>query len=85
MNRKKRIETIMKNNFIYDFLNVLDDSHLHAGHQNYNGKQESHFTIIFKLNAEIKLTKLQVHRKINELLKDEFSNGLHALQIQLIN
>jgi BolA protein len=84
MNRKKRIETIIKSNFIYDFLNVLDDSHLHAGHQKYDGTQESHFKIIIKLKAEIQLTRLQVHQKINDLLKDEFSIGLHALQIQII-
>tara|TARA_B110000196_G_C20959950_1_gene573466 strand:- start:285 stop:542 length:258 start_codon:yes stop_codon:yes gene_type:complete len=85
MNRKKRIETVIKNNFIYDFLDVVDDSHLHAGHQNYDGKQESHFKIILKFKVGIQLTRLQVHRKINHLLKDEFSKGLHALQIQIIS
>ena len=32
-----------------------------------------------------KKSKISIHRKIYELLKDDFQNGLHALEIKIAN
>ncbi len=64
---------------------VKDVSILHKGHNNYDGKNETHFSIIINTNNKNKESKLSIHRKINELLKDEFNMGLHALEIKIIN
>ena len=85
MNRKKKIELILKNNFIGWKTVVNDISNLHKGHNNYDGNNETHFSIILNTNNENKESKLTIHRRINELLKDEFSLGLHALEIKIIN
>ena len=85
MNRKKRIEHILISNFKDCKIQVIDDSIKHRGHNNFDGDQESHFEIILKKDSIIKEKKLQIHRKINELLKDEFINGLHALEIKIYN
>tara|TARA_B100000586_G_scaffold31970_1_gene20510 strand:- start:139 stop:396 length:258 start_codon:yes stop_codon:yes gene_type:complete len=85
MNRKKKIESILRKNFL-DWETVVNDiSILHKGHNNYDGSNETHFSIILNTNNKNKESKLSIHRKINKLLKDEFSLGLHALEIKIIN
>jgi BolA protein len=85
MNRKKKIESILKKNFLGWQAVVNDVSILHKGHNNYDGKNETHFSIIINTNNKNNESKLSIHRKINELLKDEFNLGLHALEIKIIN
>ena len=85
MNRKKKIESILKNNFSGWKTKVNDISILHKGHNNYDGNNETHFSIILNRNNQNKESKLEIHRKINKLLKDEFNLGLHALEIKIIN
>ena len=85
MNRKKKIELILKKNFLGWKTVVKDISILHKGHNNFDGNNETHFSIILNTNNKNKESKLSIHRKINELLKDEFSLGLHALEIKIIN
>ena len=85
MNRKKKIESILKKNFLGWKAVVNDISILHKGHQNFDGKNETHFCIILNRNNKSKESKLTIHRRINELLKDEFNLGLHALEIKIIN
>ena len=85
MNRKKKIESILKNNFSGWITKVNDISILHKGHNNYDGNNETHFSIILNMNNQNKESRLTIHRKINELLKDEFNLGLHALEIKIIN
>ena len=83
MKRKKRIEKILYKNFISWSIEVKDKSFLHRGHGNFNGKEETHFIIILQSKMNKKFKKLIIHQKINELLKKEFLNGLHALEIKI--
>ena len=82
MKRKKRIENILHNSFNFVSIKVEDISILHRGHNNFNGKDETHFKITLLPKKIESLNRLSIHRKINELLKDEFSGGLHALEIK---
>ena len=85
MKRKKRIELILNKNFSNCSLEIKDVSILHKGHNNFDGTQESHFSIILNFQNQLKQNKLDVHRKINDLLKNEFEDGLHSLEIKIIN
>jgi len=85
MNRKKRIETILLNNFNDWTFQVSDNSNLHNGHGNFDGTQESHFCIVIRKPSNSIETRISIHRKINELLRNEFKIGLHALEIKIIN
>ena len=84
MKRKKRIETILSKNFSGWKIKVIDISMLHKGHNNFDGNQETHFSIILNSNNKNKESKLIIHRKINKLLDNEFNSGLHALEIKII-
>ena len=83
MNRKKRIINILSSSFLDLEIYVKDNSNEHVGHNNFDGSQESHFQITIKNITS--MSRIEIHRKINFLLKDEFNNGLHALEIKLTN
>ena len=81
--RKKRIETILKENFSPKVLLVRDDSKKHEGHSQVSrNSKETHFFIKMALN-NCTLTKVNLHRKVYNLLDNEFSTGLHALELDL--
>ena len=85
MERKKRIKKILFENFQGCLIEVKDKSLLHRGHNNFNGKNETHFLILLNLNKTSNMKKIDIHRKINNLLKNEFFSGLHALEIKIKN
>ncbi len=63
-------------------LEVVNESHLHAGHQpGFDGKGESHLRIRIVASAFSGMNRVMRHRKINDLLKEELDRGLHALAI----
>ena len=67
------------------FLEVKDISASHAWHLgNPNGDGQTHFEIKISSDALNSGTKIEQHRAINNLLKKEFINGLHALSITIV-
>ena len=81
--RKKRIETILKKNFSPTLLLVRDDSKRHEGHSQVSrDAKETHFFIKMVLN-NCTITKVNLHREVYNLLDNEFSTGLHALELDL--
>ena len=84
MNRTERIKNILEKSFLEFNISVNDDSISHKGHYNFNGTQETHVIIEIKKNSISKLNRLEIHKKINYLLIEEFKNGLHSLQIKII-
>ena len=81
--RKKRIETILKKNFSLKILLVRDDSKKHEGHTQVSRKaKETHFFIKMVLN-NCDTSKIDLHRKVYNLLDNEFNTGLHALELDL--
>ena len=84
MNRKELIEQKLSV-LNPHFLEVIDDSHKHLGHSgNPNGIGNSHFAIKIAAEKLDSMSKVTQHREINNLLSEEFSNGLHALSIKII-
>ena len=84
MNRTKRIKNILENNLLDYVVNIIDNSSLHKGHNNFNGDGETHILIELKKRKKIDINRLEIHKKINLLLKNEFNTGLHSLQIKII-
>ena len=85
MERKKRIEKILLNNFKFWKIKVKDISEFQKGHYNFDGENETHFSIILHPNTKKNIKRLEIHKKINSLLKEEFLFGLHALEIKIKN
>ena len=84
MNRTKRIKNILEKNLFEFRINIIDNSHLHKGHNNFDGNNETHILVHLKKNSKLELNRLEVHRKINSLLIKEFEGGLHSLEIKII-
>ncbi len=69
--------------FAPERLEVVNESHLHAGHQpGMDGSGESHLRIRI-ISARFEgMSRLARHRAISDLLKPELDAGLHALAIE---
>ena len=65
-------------------IKVVDNSHLHKGHNNFNGNNETHILLEIKKKTKLIVNRIDLHRKINLLLNNEFKKGLHSLQIKII-
>ena len=85
MNRKKRINYKLKKNLKNFEFFIEDNSYQHKGHNNFDGKKETHILLKLKPIKNIKYDRLSIHRMVNKALEDEFMSGLHSLEIKIIN
>lgn len=65
-------------------LDIVNESELHAGHRNSPGTGESHFRVLVVSDAFSGKTRLERHRLVNDLIKDELAGGIHALALSTI-
>jgi BolA family transcriptional regulator, general stress-responsive regulator len=65
-------------------LDVVNESELHAGHRNSPGTGESHFRILVVSEAFQGKSRIERHRLVNELLKEELAGGVHALALSTL-
>ena len=67
-------------------LEVIDESHQHAGHMLHPGgvepRGETHFRIKIVAAAFAGKSRLERHRLINALAAEEIKAGVHALAIE---
>lgn len=63
-------------------LEVLDESHLHAGHAGHRPGGETHFRVHIVSDSFRGKSRLERHRMVNATLSGELSGGVHALAIQ---
>lgn len=80
---QSRIEAKLNDAFAPERLVVINESHLHAGHQpDMTGTGETHIRIRIVSAKFAGMPRLARHRAINELLKPELDAGLHALAVE---
>ncbi len=83
MSVRSRIESTLAAEMAPLRLEVIDESHHHAGHQpDITGTGETHMRVRIVSARLDGLSRLQRHRLINDLLKPELEAGLHALAIE---
>ena len=64
------------------FLEVIDESHRHAGHGHHHHPEgETHFRVEIVSNAFDGKSRIERHRMINALLCEELAGRVHALAI----
>lgn len=64
-------------------LEVVDESHLHAGHAGARPEGETHFRVILVSENFRDLSRLERQRRVNDLLKTELDGPVHALVLKL--
>lgn len=83
MGHSQSIEAKLRKAFDPVSLEVIDESHLHAGHQEaFDGTGETHLRIRIISNAFDGMSRVARHRAVNEIAAAEFEAGLHALAIE---
>jgi BolA protein len=61
-------------------IEVVNDSHHHAGHRSSPGTGESHFSVVVVSDAFAGKSRLERHRMVNAALAEELKT-VHALAI----
>jgi BolA family transcriptional regulator, general stress-responsive regulator len=83
MSVRARIEATLRDNLTPERLEVIDESHHHAGHQpNITGEGETHMRVRIVAAAFAGMGRIDRHRTVNALLKPELDAGLHALAVE---
>jgi BolA protein len=62
-------------------LEIVNQSHLHAGHRGSPGTGESHFSVLIEARIFSGKSRLERHRLVNDTLAAELKGGVHALAI----
>lgn len=90
MSIQKSIEARLEKAFAPVRLEVVNESHLHAGHHHtgsghhgvFDGTGETHFRVRIVASAFAGLSRIERHRAVNQALAEELSAGVHALAIE---
>jgi BolA protein len=62
-------------------LDVIDESGMHVGHSGAVPGKITHVRVVVEAEAFRGKSRVERHRAVNELLKNEIAAGLHALAI----
>jgi BolA protein len=68
--------------FAPERLEVIDESHLHAGHAGARPGGETHFSVHIVSQAFRGKSRIDRHRMVNAALAGELQGGVHALAIR---
>ena len=71
----------LTNAFAPASLDVVDESHQHAGHAGHREGGETHFRVYIVADVFRGKSRLERHRMINQTLVGELAGGVHALAI----
>ena len=78
--RKERIESALRRGLEPLALEVQDES----GRHSVPAGAETHFNVMLVSRAFQGLGRIDRHRRVHELLRDELAGGLHALTLTLL-
>jgi BolA protein len=65
-------------------LEVIDESHRHAGHSGWREGGETHFRVRIATQYLAGLTRIAQHRRVMAALDAELKSGVHALAIEML-
>jgi BolA protein len=82
-NRAERIRTALEAKFQPLRIEVLDESHQHAGHAGARPGGETHYSVLLVSAAFTGMKRVDRSRAVHAMLAGEFANGLHALALTL--
>jgi BolA protein len=81
MSTRDRIVDKLTTSFQPARLDVVDESHLHAGHAGHRPGGETHYRVTIVAEAFRSKSRIERHRMVNATLADELKAGVHALAI----
>lgn len=81
MSVKAKIEKKLTTAFQPHSLEIVDESHLHAGHTGHRPEGETHFRVRVVSKAFTGKSRVERHRMVNSVLAEELAGPVHALAI----
>lgn len=81
MRVEEQITKKLQQAFAPESLEVVNDSHRHAGHASSPGTGESHFSVKVVSRSFVGKTRIERHRMVNDVLAEELRGKIHALAI----
>lgn len=81
MTTRDRIMQKLTTAFAPARLEVVDESHQHAGHAGSRPGGETHYRVHIVSEAFQGKSRVERHRMVNETLSGELAGGVHALAI----
>lgn len=83
VSRASRMENALRAALAPLEIEVIDESHAHAGHAGAGPEGETHFRVRMRADAFAGLSRIERQRRVNTVLREEFVSGLHALAMEL--
>ena len=78
----KKIEARIIKKLYPEQVLLIDNSNLHKKHKSFD-LNKFHFKIIIESDKLKKMHKIDAHKKIFSILKEEMKNKIHALEIEI--
>ena len=63
-------------------IKLIDNSFLHSKHKSFDSNK-LHLKIIIKSKKLKNMSKIEAHKEIFSILKEEMNNKIHALEIEI--
>ncbi len=78
----QKIKKILREKLSASYVEVIDQSHLHAGHSEAKSSGGGHYSVLVISQVFKDKTTLERHRMIYQALSEEFKTSIHALAIK---
>jgi BolA protein len=78
----EKIKQLLSEAYAPEHLEIINESHLHAGHAGDDGSGETHYKIAITAKKFDGMNRVARQRDVMKLLKPCFDAGLHALTLR---
>lgn len=78
-----QIDAALREAFAPNQLEVINESHLHAGHSGDDGSGQSHWRVIIAAPAFADMPRLARHRAVHAALGPALIGQIHALALNI--
>lgn len=79
---KDEMDTCLRQRFQVQQLEIVNESHKHAGHSGDDGSGESHFRIVIRAPELAAMGRVQRHRAVHAALGD-INQRVHAIALDI--
>lgn len=83
MSRQEEIRAALEAAFAPRALDVINESHQHAGHAGHDGSGESHFRVKIAAEAFGDMSRVARHRAVHAALGKDLVGAIHALALEI--
>ena len=78
----EKVKTKINNKLNPEQISLIDNSYLHTKHKSFDSNK-IHLKLIIKSEKLKNMEKIDAHKAIFSILKDEMKNKIHALEIEI--